>query len=83
MQKRGDFDPKFGIPYPSLEAMVADNFDKIGGPLAAAEMVVKTIKQDKWRSDYQNRKKDLERRVSDFLNTEAGRKLEAELKGRK
>jgi hypothetical protein len=82
--KQGDFNAKFGIPYPSLQAMVDDNFAKVGGPLEAAELVVAAIKQNKWRSDYQDRKKEQMRKVTAFLNSEEGKRLEASiLKGRK
>ena len=72
MKQQGDFEQRFGIPYPNLDAMVKDGFKAIEyqgvkGPLAAAALVVFALKTLVWRGNAQQKQADKRARMAAMI----------------
>ena len=68
----GELYEKYSIPYESAKAMVADDFSLIScqgetGKVAAAMLVIKALKQLKWRDDHNARKVARDKRIMALL----------------
>ena len=68
----GELYDKYGIPYESAQAMVADDFAQIthqgdAGKLAAAQLVIKALKNLKYRDDHNERKVKRDAKIRSLL----------------